>query len=243
MASRKIKSLDSKPEEITLSNRVLKVLNAPITIWFLSAIFLSVGGTYYATFQQCHRDFNLFREQYDKIANEYLTRRRIIAGRLIEAKSVEAVKAAVSNNDGLYAEYRGRPYYEIEDLFNRLSAQVDSVVILSENANNRIAGFKNSKGYERFSLFTEGELPDFNTKDLPEIRNFGTDFAIYLEDEADLYVRSKLEAKCGPVDIFKIATGEQVFRGRSVGIGGFIDFATEYVKNKAKQNAAPLNKE
>jgi hypothetical protein len=222
---------DDKP--IGFWRRLLKVLNAPITIWFLSVIFLSIGGTYYATFQQCHRDFDQFKERYLKIAKEYLTRRREIAIRLIEAKTVTDVKAAVIGKEGMYAELKDRPFYEIEEEYLRLQQQIDFTEVRSANAQQRIDSFINSEAYKQFSDMMEGNLPPVEAKDLPAIRNFGVDFSIFLEDDADAYVRPPINAKCGPTDVLKIARGETIVRGKAEAIVGFIDFATEFVRRKA----------
>lgn len=217
----------------SIGNRFLKIINAPITIWVLSVIFLSIGGTYFSTFQQCQRDFSQFKESYIKIAKEYYFRRQILATNLVEAKSIDDVKKAVSKKDGLYSEFAGKPLFEISELFERLKEQIEFTIFLSKTVDERMSLFQGSLDeYEGIVPLVDGQWRNIRIDDLPAVRQLGLDFAIFVEDWADLYIKPRITAQCGPLEIYRIGVGQRTLpMGSAISIGGITEFAEEHVKN------------
>jgi hypothetical protein len=67
-------------------NRFLTFINAPFTLWFLSAIVLGFGGLYYTAYRQCVVDATKIGEDYSLYRTELINRQISLAIAIASAK-------------------------------------------------------------------------------------------------------------------------------------------------------------
>lgn len=94
--------------------------NTPIFIWFLSLLFLSIGGAYYSSHNQCLQEANRLTELHGKLKDELDFREISIRKIIDDAKDAEELRSALKTEIFLYAENKGKSLWEIKSQIARL---------------------------------------------------------------------------------------------------------------------------
>src|SRR5690348_11318884 len=77
-----------------MANFLVKVLNAPITIWLLSAIALGVGGSVFTNTQQCRTDAERAIERHHRLADEIAYRFDVLYDAIRRARSIKELQSS-----------------------------------------------------------------------------------------------------------------------------------------------------
>lgn len=192
--------------------RILKVINAPITIWALSVIFLSFGGLWLSTYQQCKRDFNEFRDEFSAVTLELYSRRLNLGFKLGAAKSLVDVRNAI-RPEGTYGSYLTKSNTELENRLRYLSLRISQP---SDRASPRSSLHK-SEHYLKWSSLLLGRYPESLTEsDLPELRLFGGEILDDANTQTSASVLLVLFPRCSPPQLFDFAFSDSLFRADGI---------------------------
>jgi hypothetical protein len=109
-----------KPKE----NRVWAFLNKPFTLWFLSLILLTVGGSYFSAYRQCQQDAYTQIDQFQKLRRELLERESHIRQIINGYSTIAAMREQLSLPYFFYPEYKDYPLGTIRDAYSRYSQRI-----------------------------------------------------------------------------------------------------------------------
>ena len=120
-----------KPER----NRLLAVINSAFFLWVMSALLLSIGGSYITNHRQCLDDAEKIIERRKHLSGELLSRNSALAARVSEAKTQanQGVSALVmqqppaadqDKRGSIFTDLFGRNYPEIQAEFETLTARI-----------------------------------------------------------------------------------------------------------------------
>ena len=105
---------------------VLGVINSPFFLWLLSAVFITIGGAYFSTRQQCIAEAEKIAEQYEKIGIEIERRQGYIHHTIVTMNSVSAIKEALSQIREYYSDFHSRPLFELIEQREKLLERIDT---------------------------------------------------------------------------------------------------------------------
>jgi hypothetical protein len=77
-------------------NRFLGVINSAFFLWLMSALFLSIGGSYITNHRQCLDDAEKIIERRKHLSQELLSRNAALAARVSEAKTLQEANQEAS---------------------------------------------------------------------------------------------------------------------------------------------------
>lgn len=186
-------------------NRFLAIINAPFTLWFLSAIVLGFGGVYYTTYKQCIVDAT-------KISEDYLLHRVELIHRQISfAIAVESAKtlADVDKLQRLIPDdaerFKDKRLIEIENLLEGLSIQIEFGQTTDAT---EFAELKKEPNFGRFFALFEGTPPTvmLDDKDFPALKRFAQRAIPALQMQL-IGGLPHVEPSCGPSTILSILRG------------------------------------
>lgn len=190
-----------------VGNRILKIINAPITIWFLSVFFLSIGGGYFANYQQCKRDFNDFQEKYSDLQLEMFGRRFGLAVSFAHARKLDDIKNAVAFEGKKNSDSEWKSFSVMERKFQNYNWKIS----FSPNARKTVGEpevFSSTKYSKYRPLFSGVYPPNLSDADIPIINELGN---LILNAEAEKFEQGKtiaLYPKCGLVEVIQYALGD-----------------------------------
>lgn len=98
---------------------LLKVINSPFFLWCISAFFLTIGGGYLTSYQQCVRDADKVSLDYFEVTGELYDRRIAIVDAINEAKTIDDARSALASH----------PYWILQGrTFSQLTYQLASII-------------------------------------------------------------------------------------------------------------------
>lgn len=131
--------------------KIWVILNAPFTIWALSAIVLTIISHLYVETQNCMADANRIIEKYDRISLELENRLRDNYQAIINAKTVAELKSAdeIKNqlNRYTYVEFKGRTLDDLFDEYRKLRIRIKFTNFNEETGNYEVIPRSNKKFY------------------------------------------------------------------------------------------------
>lgn len=102
-------------------NRIWAVINSPIVLLSISAVFLSSAGFYFTNTQQCFHESSRIQETFSHLEVELMTRRRAQLDGVIAAQNFEEAKLAIRIQANVYADFKANSSRELEEQLDRLS--------------------------------------------------------------------------------------------------------------------------
>jgi hypothetical protein len=108
------------------ASRILRIVNAPFFLWFLSATFITVGGAYFTTRQQCVAEAEKIADQYEKLGVEIERRETYIFHTLETHNTAASMRAALSQIREHYSDFHSRPLFELIEQRDKLLERIDT---------------------------------------------------------------------------------------------------------------------
>lgn len=159
--SRVLAALD-KPKE----GRLWALLNRPFTLWCLSLILLSVGGSYFTTYTQCERDADTQIERFSKIEHEAVERTKHVHEIIISSPTILAIREKLSQPYNFYPEFKDYTVRAVRVTYTELAFQIngyESDFLWSDFTNSDIQQFGDD--------VLDGVIPESATDaDIPALR-------------------------------------------------------------------------
>ena len=94
-------------------DRLTSFVNAPLFIWFISVIFITLAGAYYTRHQQCVMDAEALAERYKNVSSEIDLRRSAISNIVSNAKSFEEIEQQIKTLPNIYRDFSGTNLEEL----------------------------------------------------------------------------------------------------------------------------------
>lgn len=108
--------------------RVLRALNAPITIWVLSVVAVGIIGSVYTEMQHCRVEADRAAVNFHRLGTEIANRRRALYDAIQNSSSIDELRAAGVVRDWAsqytYLEFKDRTIKDLEDEYLRLGRQL-----------------------------------------------------------------------------------------------------------------------
>lgn len=189
------------------SNRTVRIINSPIFIWLLSALFLAFGGAYVTQYQQCSREADRLRNQYYHLAGEIYIRQERVAAAVEGAASIDDIKLALKSLPSLYADLKDRSLFELNREFRQIEARIERSPELQDFTRQALAetsySFNEVTNYSRLSV---GLLPrNITDADLAPLKDFIRRSSIAYENDRILSNFTKLSPRCSMVNVISFA--------------------------------------
>jgi hypothetical protein len=174
--------LDASPKSPEKPNLILRILNSPFTIWLLSAIVITVGGSYITGYQKCEADAGRLITNYYKDQIELIRRFDYVRAKVSAAKSFEDINHAFETHPVVYDDLKNRTTRDLqfellrtEQLidFSHASRRAMSVGMgLITEADGRPFPFS-PVDIHRYGALSVGEWPDsIDEADLDRAKHF-----------------------------------------------------------------------
>jgi len=148
--------------EKSKGNRLWTILNSSFVLWLLSAILLTVGGTYFSTHQQCIREAENFIVRRGRIVHEIYIR-ALERHRVVEKATTfqEAIAAFQSRSTGKFefAEFSLHSDYELERELDQMEERfrlpnVPALVSRSLPLAMQFFGMSDNSAFNEYKLMT-----------------------------------------------------------------------------------------
>jgi hypothetical protein len=94
--------------------RLWTFLNSAIFLWFLTAAFVSVGGSYFSQVQKCIADGETLTDRFSLLTQELSNRDTEFGFILHNAESINALISKKAQYKSWYSEFQGKDGQEIE---------------------------------------------------------------------------------------------------------------------------------
>jgi hypothetical protein len=109
-------------------NEILSTLGSPFILWILTAIFLTIGGSYFTKRQECLQNTRSDINQFLKMTIEITHRRtRLLAGLETSSNPIDFLKVVRSNSYSSYKDFDGQTLeslvFERERLFPKINSR------------------------------------------------------------------------------------------------------------------------
>ncbi len=108
---------------------IISSLNAPITIWALSAAFITIGGTYFTSHKQCLRDADSLAEKIKLTADELNYRNEVMMSIIENAKSGSELKLQLNAIKPRYYQFKNKSIIELSRDLGYMAEQVSGDII------------------------------------------------------------------------------------------------------------------
>ncbi len=95
-------------------NRIIAILNSAFFIWLVSAVFVTVGGSYFSGIQKCTADAEGIIDRYDLLESEYYSREYYYYGAVLSANTIEDLAKSKGEYKSSYSEFQTKDYHEIQ---------------------------------------------------------------------------------------------------------------------------------
>jgi len=117
-------------------NRFLTVINSAFFLWVMSALFLSIGGSYLTNHRQCLDDAEKIIERRNQLSVELQSRNNTVAHRLTEAKTFQEANQEVSTlllqqpavgqdkRGSIFSDLSNKTYPELQTEFGTLTDRI-----------------------------------------------------------------------------------------------------------------------
>jgi hypothetical protein len=110
-----------KPE----SNRFVTIINSAAFLWFLSALFITAGGSYLTKYQECARQADEIAGKFQRINEELYIRRKAIFQVISDSSSMDAIRSGIKDLPSIYVELKPRTIADLDEEFRKLNARID----------------------------------------------------------------------------------------------------------------------
>jgi hypothetical protein len=117
--------LDAPPKRPVKPNLILRILNSPFTIWLLSAIVITVGGSYVTGYQRCEADAGHLITTYYKDQVELTRRFQYIQSKVSAAQSFEEIELAFETHPFVYDDLKNRKTRDLDSELRRAEQLID----------------------------------------------------------------------------------------------------------------------
>jgi hypothetical protein len=131
-------------------SRFLAVINSPFFLWVISALLLSIGGSYITNHKQCLDDAEKIIERRNHLGQELLVREGALAARVAKAKTLQEANkelstvlrppspAADQDNPGsIFTDLSARNYVELQAEFETLTSRIKYAKFPDANISER----------------------------------------------------------------------------------------------------------
>ena len=178
-------------------NRFLAIVNSPFFLWLASAAFLTIGGAYFASHQQCVREADLLADAYQKLAKEVLHRQEQLVDILFQAKNMTDVRNAITTPTYLYSEFRARTLYELTEDMEKIRTRVDYTAVKGGLAGlSWYPVFELENPHQYLPFFRGQDWSRYSDQDFDGLRLYATTYAFRVIPEANLGVRFLVAPRC-----------------------------------------------
>lgn len=186
-------------------SRFVAIINAPFTLWFLSAVVLGFVSLYYTAYKQCRLDAAKARDEYSLYAPELVNRQISFAISLGTAKSIADVDRLmkVIPVDAVQAKDKN-----LSQIFRLKEEASLRIIFPPMQDSDLLTKAKSNKGYNRFiDLYNGQPSMELSNRDLPELLKFNNDFmpATLMEGFQRIFL---IVPACGPSTVASILMGE-----------------------------------
>lgn len=186
-------------------NRFFVLLNAPFTLWFLSAVVLGFSSLYYTAYKQCRADAAKVRDDYSIYAPELMNRQIAFAISLGSAKSIADVNRLMKiiPRDAVQAKDK-----DLSQIFKLKEEASLRIIFPPIRESELLAKAKNHKGFDKFiDLYNGQPSMSLSDRDLPNLMKFNNDFmpATLMEGLQRIFL---ILPACGPGTVASILIGE-----------------------------------
>jgi hypothetical protein len=185
-------------------NVFLSILNSAFFLWLLSAIFLTIGGVYFTTYQDCNAKANAGFLEGHRLTAELLDRKRAMADLTANAKSIDDIKKTFKTIPYVFAQFKDASFAELLDEFGFLRMHIE-VVGKAPQIVNDVPVELTDPG----PALWEGEVPpNLSDNMLEPIKHFLTKSADEFEDQMNALMGPDMEANCTLPTLWKMRMGK-----------------------------------
>ncbi len=107
------------------NNRFLSIINSAAFLWFLSALFVTAGGSYYTKYQECARQADETIDKFQHLNEELYIRRKAIFQAISDGASMDAIRSSIKDLPSIYVELKPRTIPDLDAEFRKLNARID----------------------------------------------------------------------------------------------------------------------
>ena len=84
------------------NNRFLSIINSAAFLWFLSALFVTAGGSYYTKYQECARQADETIDKFQHLNEELYIRRKAIFQAISDGANMDAIRTSIKDLPSIY---------------------------------------------------------------------------------------------------------------------------------------------
>lgn len=106
-------------------SRVLAVINSAFFLWIMTALFLTIGGSYYTAYHKCLQDAENISGQYPALSKELLERRAFIKEAISSAETVAQLREKFKSIPYLSFDLKERSTHALTVSISRLRRRID----------------------------------------------------------------------------------------------------------------------
>src|SRR5262249_11128208 len=104
----------------------LTFFNSPLGLWMLSAIFLTVGSSYFTKRQECLATARTNIELYKSLDRELVSRRRrIVFEALFSSNSIDFYKTLRSDSSAELKQFDGQPLFALATQLDQIRGKIE----------------------------------------------------------------------------------------------------------------------
>lgn len=164
-------------------SRFLAFVNAPLFLWSISAVFITLASAYYTQRQECLGKSDVLIMRYKNVLREANVRRETIRGNVRAADSFNAIDAKLTSLPSIYRDFAGTTLEELTQEQSLLEEKInfDGLQKWFEYYANSVKTFSDSsftsfgsiyvgsasyvhRDLDRFKVFAENYLRAANLK-------------------------------------------------------------------------------
>jgi hypothetical protein len=184
-------------------NRFLAVINAPFTLWFLSAVVLGFGSVYYTTYKQCVVDATKISDDYSLYRTELIHRQISLAHTIKSAKTLAEVYKAQQSIPDDAVKLKDKKLLEVREALGQSSARIEFVV---NREDPDFVELKKDPNFDRFFPVFEAAPDEVTERDFLALKRFAERAVSPLMMQAFGGINFA-EPSCGPSTIISLLRG------------------------------------
>jgi hypothetical protein len=188
---------------------LIRCLNAPFTLWLLSAIVLTVGGAYFSGHQKCEADTEKIITNYYKLQIELMERLEHIQAGVASAKSLQDINDTLQTQPNVYIELKERTTRDMIYELRRTEGVIDYSRAKSfiDDLTPRFPSIISPSDVVRYGSIPVGQKPtDMTPDDLQPAKRFVEADLGYQIEKLRVYNQISLWTKCDFINSFLGAT-------------------------------------
>jgi hypothetical protein len=185
-------------------SRFLAFINAPFTLWFLSAVVLGFGSIYYTAYKQCIADGTKISEDYSLYRTEMINRQISLAIAIKSAKTLADVYKVQQSIPDDAVKLKDKKLAEIREVLEQSSTRIEFVV--NRDAPDFVELQKDPNFDKFFPVFEAAPQDEVTEKDFPALKRFAERAVSPLMMQAFGGIHFA-EPSCGPSTIMSLLQG------------------------------------